>query len=59
LGSTSRWHAKAMEAAERADGADLDSLITLWVETKEVERRRRTAAARTRSFQLSAFSFQL
>jgi hypothetical protein len=29
------WHAKAMEAAERAD---LGSLIQLWLETKEIDR---------------------
>jgi len=29
------WHAKAMEAAE---GTDLDSLLELWLETKEIDR---------------------
>ncbi len=40
------WHAKAMDAAERAD---LGSLIELWLETREVERlaiRLRTATDR-------------
>jgi tetratricopeptide (TPR) repeat protein len=32
------WHEKAMEATERARGADLGSLIELWMETKEIER---------------------
>jgi len=38
------WHAKAMDAAE---GADLGSLIELWLQTKEIERlveRLRTAS---------------
>jgi tetratricopeptide (TPR) repeat protein len=34
-GENSAWHAKAMDAAA---GADLHSLIELWLETKEIER---------------------
>jgi hypothetical protein len=40
------WHAKAMDAAKRAD---LGSLIQLWLETSEIERlieRLRTATGR-------------